>query len=276
MEVLFGKDRADEERVLSYRELQQGLGEISPAMQALAPLEHLDDPDESQGSLHYHKGQLFLQHLENLYGREVFDPFLTAYFKHFEFQSISSEQFLDYLDTNLLQKYPGKFSRAQAEEWLYQPGIPADAPEPHSETLVQAARLATSWAAGEVPVEDIPLSAWSPQATVHFINNLPVGLSEDQLSELDASFGFSQSRNAEIGRAWFIQVAIRRHLPAYQAMEEHLNRYGRTRLIDPVYVALAKNGTDADLADKLFADARGQYHPLTISRIESDLNALKK
>jgi leukotriene-A4 hydrolase len=276
MEVLFGKDRADEERVLSYRELQLGLEEISPAMQALAPIESLDDPDESQGSLHYHKGQLFLQHLENLYGRETFDPFLAAYFKHFEFQSISSEQFLDYLDLNLLQKYPGKFSREQAEEWLYQAGIPTDAPVPQSETLVQAARLATTWSAGEISVEDIPLPNWSPQATVHFINNLPVELSEDQLSELDSNFGFSQSRNAEIGRAWFIQVAVRRHLPAYKAMEEHLNRYGRTRLIDPVYVALAKNGQDAGLADDLFAAARSKYHPLTISRIESDLNALKK
>jgi len=200
MEVLFGKERADEERVLSYRELMQGLEEISPEMQALAPVEHLDDPDESQGSLHYHKGQLFLQHLEDLYGRETFDPFLAAYFKHFEFQSISSEQFLDYLDLNLLQKYPGKFSRAQAEEWLYQPGLPADAPMPHSETLVQAARLATSWAAGEVPVEEIPLSEWSPQATVHFINSLPIELSEAQLNELDTSFAFSQSGNAEISR----------------------------------------------------------------------------
>jgi leukotriene-A4 hydrolase len=236
----------------------------------------LDDPDESQGSLHYHKGQLFLQHLENLYGRETFDPFLAAYFKHFEFQSISSEQFLDYLDLNLLQKYPGKFSRDQAEEWLYQAGIPTDAPVPQSETLVQAARLATTWSAGEISVEDIPLPNWSPQATVHFINSLPVELSEDQLSELDSNFGFSQSRNAEIGRAWFIQVAVRRHLPAYKAMEEHLNRYGRTRLIDPVYVALAKNGQDAGLADDLFAAARSKYHPLTISRIESDLNALKK
>ncbi len=276
MEVLFGKDRADEERVLSYRELQQGLEEVSPAMQALAPRDKLDDPDESQGSLHYHKGQLFLQHMETIFGREVFDPFLAAYFKHFEFQSISSEQFLDYLDQNLLLKHPGKFSRAQAEEWLYQPGLPADAPVPHSATLDQAARLATRWATGETAVQDIPLTDWSPQATVHFINSLPVELTDAQLGELDTNFGFSQSRNAEVGRAWFIQVAARRYQPAYQAMEQHLNRYGRTRLVKPVYLALAKNGKDADLADELFAAARSKYHPLTIIAIEPTLAALKK
>jgi hypothetical protein len=245
-------------------------------MQALAPREHLDDPDESQGSIHYHKGQLFLQHLEDIYGRATFDPFLAAYFKHFEFQSISSEQFLDYLDQNLLQKHPGKFSRKQAEEWLYQPGLPSDAPVPKSATLEQAARMATSWASGEVPVADIPLSAWSPQATVHFINSLPLELTDAQLGEIDASFGFSRSRNAEISRAWFIQVAARRYQPAYGAMEEHLNRYGRTRLVQPVYIALAKNGEDTELAAELFAGASDKYHPLTIASIQFGLDSVNK
>lgn len=276
MEVLFGKDRADEERVLSYRELLQGLEKISPAMQALAPLERLDDPDESQGSLHYKKGELFLQHMENIFGRETFDPFLTAYFKQFEFQSISSEQFLDYLDQNLLQKYPGKFNRVQAEEWLFQPGLPTDAPLPHSETLERAGKMATSWAAGDVPIEDIPLREWSPHAAVYFINSLPAELTNAQLNGLDTNFHFSQSRNAEISRAWFIQVAARRYLPAYPAMRKHLGRYGRTRLINPVYLALAKNGEDADLAVELFAGARNKYHPLTIARIETSLDAAKQ
>ena len=272
MEVLFGQDKADEERVLSYRELLKGLDKVSPAMQALAPREHLDDPDESQGSIHYQKGQLFLQHMENIFGREVFDPFLAAYFNHFAFQSISSEQFLDYLDQNLLTQHPGKFGRKQAEEWLYHPGLPEDTPIPHSETLDQAARLAGSWAAGEVPVDNIPLSDWSPHATVYFINSLPMDLSTDQLLELDNSFGFSETRNAEIGRAWFIQVATRRHLPAYDAMEAHLNRYGRTRLIFPVYMALSNNGGDAELARSLFDGARGKYHPLTVTAIEYGFN----
>ena len=273
MEVLFGKDRADEERVLSYRELLQGLDDVSPAMQALAPVEKVDDPDESQGSVHYQKGQLFLQHMENLFGREVFDPFLAGYFKHFEFQSISSEQFLDYLDQNLLTKHAGKFSRARAEEWLYQPGLPADTPIPRSNTLEQAARMAGSWATGEVAVDNIPLSDWSPHATVHFINSLPPELTPTQLLELDDKLGFSLTRNAEISRAWFIQVAARRHLPAYPAMESHLVRYGRTRLILPVYRALAENGDDAELARELFNAAQTQYHPLTIAAIQGEFLA---
>jgi len=264
MEVLFGKDRADEERVLSYRSLLLGLEEVSPAMQALAPVENVDDPNQSQGGLQYQKGQLFLENLESAFGRESFDPFLAAYFKHFEFQSISSEQFLDYLDQNLLTKYPGKYSREQVEEWLYQPGLPADVSIPQSATLDQAAHLASLWAKGEVPVNEVPLGDWSPQATVHFINSLPPELAEAQLDELDNSFGFSETRNAEIGRAWFQQVAARRYLPAYPAMEAFLKSNGRVHLIRPAYQALVENGEDAELARELFETARPHYHPLTI------------
>jgi hypothetical protein len=269
MEVLFGEDQANEERVISYRDLLQGLTEVKPQYQALAPTVRLGDPDESQGSMHYKKGQMFLETMEEAFGRDVFDPFLTGYFNHFAFQSISTEQFLDYLDENLLSAHPGKFSREQAEEWLYQPGLPDNARIPHSETLEEAERLAGSWAAGELSVDNIPMSDWSPHAGVHFINSLPVGLTEAQLSELDNSFGFSTTRNAEIGRAWFIQVAKRRQLPAYKAMEAHLNRYGRTRLIKPVYVALVKNGEDGELAHQLFDEAKNSYHPLTITGIET-------
>ena len=275
MEVLFGKDRADEERVLSYREMLQNIDKVSPAMQALAPVKDIDDPNQSQSGLAYHKGQLFLQHLENIFGRTEFDSFLAAYFKRFAFQSISSEQFLDYLDQNLLQTQPGKFSREQAQEWLYQPGLPSDTPIPRSETLERAAQLATSWAAGEVRAAEIPVSDWSPQATIHFVNSLPVDLSEKQLSELDDHFGFSKTTNAEIGRAWFTQVAARRYLPAYEEMEAYLKRHGRARLITPIYLAMAKNGDDRELALTIFETAGKTYHPLTLMMIERRLNALR-
>ena len=162
-------------------------------------------------------------------------------------------------------------NRGQVEQWLYQPGLPADAPMPHSETLNEAASLAAAWAQGEVELDDVPLTGWSPQGAVHFINSLPKNLSDEQLGRLDTAFGFSDTRNAEIGRTWFIQVAERQYRPAYDKLEQHLNRYGRTRLVAPVYRALAENGSDMQRAQEMFANARGSYHPITIAKISSTL-----
>jgi leukotriene-A4 hydrolase len=271
MEVLYGQERVDEENVLGYKELLLNFDRIIPKRQALAPPFASGDPDDFQGTIHYHKGQLLLQYLENGFGRETFDRFLTSYFDDFAFQSITTERFLDYLDQNLLQAQKGIISREQVEQWLYQPGLPDDAPIPHSESLDRAAALAIAWAQGEVQLDEIPLGDWSPQAVVHFINNLPASLSDEQLGTLDSAYGFSDTRNAEIGRTWFIQVAQRQYRPAYEKLQQHLNRYGRTRLVAPVYRALAENGADLTLARDMFSDARAGYHPITIAKIETIL-----
>jgi len=267
MEVLYGRKRADEERVLSYQSMRESLATVPLDMQALAPVFTEGDPDIGQDGLEYSKGQLLLQHLEALFGREVFDAYMAAYFSRFEFQAIGSEQWLDHIDANLLQKHPGTFSRAQLEEWLYQPGVPADATVPVSKNLEQAAAMARSWSSGELAADKLPHANWSPQARVYFINALPADLNETQLSELDASLGLSSSSNAEIARAWFIQVAKRQHMPAYPQMESHLSRYGRTRLVQPVYEGLLANGEDQELARRLFDQASVGYHPLTRAAI---------
>lgn len=268
MEVIYGKERADEERVLAWLDLQEKLQTVPEAMQPLAPVFETGDPDEGQEGLEYAKGQVLLEHLEEQFGRDRFDRFLAGYFDHFAFQAISSEQFLDYTDAHLLQRHPGVFSRAQLEQWLYAPGLPAEATAPTSGNLEAAAAAARAWAGGEFPVDKLSTEDWSPQATVYFIRALPDPLASDRLAELDRALGLSTSRNAEIARAWFIEVAERRHRPAYAALPDYLARYGRTRLVEPVYAALMANGEDAALAVELFERARGAYHPLTVAAVQ--------
>ncbi len=269
MEVLFGKERADEERVIDYQELMAQLPSIKPEMQALAPRLSDEDLEESQGTVHYKKGQLLLEYLEHAFGREVFDQFLAGYFAHFEFQAITSEQFLSYLNENLLELHPGKVSQEQVEQWLYQPGLPEEAVIAESASLQRAASLAVQWAEGDSSLESVSIADWSPHAAVHFINSLPGELSNEQLQELDAQLGFSESRNAEIGRSWFIQVAKRRLEPAYDAMQGFLMRHGRMRLVVPVYSQLVNNGQDKALAEEIFAAAKTGYHPITIMAAHS-------
>lgn len=271
MEIIYGKERADEERLLTWLDLREKLQTVPAAMQPLAPEFKTGDPDEGQGGLEYAKGQMLLEHLEQRFGRETFDRFMADYFDHFAFQAISSEQFLDYIDLHLLRRHPGIFGRAQLEEWLYASGLPADATAPVSSNLAGAAASAGAWARGELPVDKLSTSGWSPQATVYFIKALPANLAPGQLAELDRALGLSTSRNAEIARAWFIEVAKRRHLPAYAALPDYLGRYGRTRLVEPVYAALVANGEDVDLAAELFDSARGAYHPLTVAAIAKHL-----
>jgi aminopeptidase N len=268
MEVLYGKERADEERLLTYQSLLEQLHTVPVEMQPLAPVFETGDPDEGQEGMEYAKGQMLLEHLEVVFGRDAFDAYMARYFDHFAFQAISSEQFLDYIDAHLLQAYPGIYTRQQLEEWLYEPGLPTVMTVPRSDNLDAAAGAAQAWVSGELPVDNLSTKGWSPQAIVYFIRALPRNLSQDRLEELDTELGLSTSENAEIGRTWFIEVATRRHLAAYARMRTYLGRFGRTRLIEPVFRALAENGHDAELAREIFDISKGSYHPLTIAAIK--------
>ena len=271
MEVIYDVARVDEERVLNYRELLLDFERVPEPMQALAPRLDDADPDGFQGGVHYHKGQMFLEYLENAFGRDVFDEFLKSYFQEFAFGTITTEQFLDYLDAQLLSREDSPLTRADVERWTYEPGLPDDALIPSSTNLDAAEAAAKSWAAGDTELAGIDVANWSPQARIHFINSLPEDLSAEKLRELDAGWQLSSSDNAEIARTWFIQVATRRYTDAYDALAVHLNRYGRGRLIAPVYAALAKNGKDRELALEMFEQARASYHPITAIWISNSL-----
>jgi aminopeptidase N len=271
MQVIYDEDRANEENLIGYEELLLNFETIDPEYQALAPRIGDMDPEEGQGTIAYHKGNLFLQNLEHRFGREIFDQFITDYFDEFAFQVITTEDFVDFLDEQLLSKHDGIVTRTEVEQWMYEPGLPDDALLPSSANLDRAAELAALWSSGEIDVSDLPVSEWSPQAMIHFINSLDADLPTEKLVEIDIALGLSQTRNAEIGRTWFIQVAQREHRPAYENLAAHLQRFGRTRLVRPVYIALAENGADRELANELFNDARGEYHPLTNASIERAL-----
>ena len=44
---------------------------------------------------------------------------------------------------------PERIKRANVKEWLTKPGLPADAPAPHSKALDEAAGKAAAWAANK-------------------------------------------------------------------------------------------------------------------------------
>jgi aminopeptidase N len=273
MEVLYGPERVAEEDVINYYELLANFERIEPELQALAPRMDTADPDSAQGTIHYNKGKLLLQMLENAYGRPAFDDFLARYFETYAFKTITSEAFLDFLDANLLSVAEGNVTRAQVAEWLYQPGLPDNAPIPRSETLEAARNLAVSWSGGETPATAINLDGWSAQAIQHFIDSIADDVSSEALAELDAALGFSDSSNAEIGRVWFTLAAKRRYEAAYPQMRAYLERYGRAKLITPIYLALANNGQDRELAKRIFAETRHRYHPVVVNGFVARLNS---
>ena len=267
--AVYGEKREMMERVLGLRSLQDNLATLPPADQVLAIDLRGRDPGEVFSQVPYEKGRLFLTYLEAKFGRDRFDAFLRSYFEYFAFKSITTEQFEAYLKQNLLDRYPGIVTQAQVAAWISSPGIPADAVLPTSTEFAPVGEVRTAWVAGKLPPKELKAASggWVAQQWLYFLNNMPA-LTTTQMAELDKTFAFTNTQNAEIGHSWFLLVIRNRYQPAYVKLEEYLQTIGRRKLITPLYVELMKTPAGAVQAKRVYALARPGYHPETAAALD--------
>jgi leukotriene-A4 hydrolase len=272
IEELFGKERADMENVIERNGLAEEFTEENVALQRLAVKPgDLTDPDENLTGTVYTKGAWFLQFLEQRFGRAEFDAFLRSYFDHFAFQSITTAQFAEYAKANLLDKYPGKVTQAEFDAWLYEPGVPANAPQTPSPRFdaVDAARKA--WLdAGTLP-DAAATAKWTTQEWVHFIEGMPETLGEAQIKALDAAYKFTGTSNGEIAQRWYPLTVRSGYLAARPELAKFITRVGRRKLIMPTYAALAATDEGREFARTVYSLARPGYHPITVGSVEAAL-----
>ena len=137
------------------------------------------------------KGAWFLQFLEERFGRQDFDAFLRGYFDHFAFQSITTEQFLDYAKKNLFDRFPNRVTDAEIQEWVYGPGIPASAPLVQSRGFSNTDTARIAWlGSGQLPNPQLT-DEWVTQQWVHFIEGMGDTLTVEQLAQLDQAYQLS-------------------------------------------------------------------------------------
>ena len=269
VEALYGKERADMEYVISRNGLKDEIKTMAPEMQALAVRPGvLKDPDDALSDVAYDKGAWFLQFLEQRFGRAEFDAFLRGYFDHFAFQSIPTEKFAEYAKQNLLEKYPGEVTDAEFDAWLYEPGIPKDAPQTLSPRfgVVDSARLA--WLGSAQLPPPVITEPWTTQEWVHFLEGLPETLKVEQLSQLDTAYRFTGTPNGEIAQRWYPLAVRSGYVQANPAIAEFLQKIGRRKLIMPTFDALVKTEAGLAFAKEVFAKAKPGYHPITTASVE--------
>ena len=275
-EALYGKDMADMEEVIDRDELKNEFKTLDPKLQRLSLKPGtLADPDDQSSATVYTKGAWFLQFLEKRFGREVFDPWLKGYFDHFAFQSITTQQFREYLKANLIDKHPNVVTMQEVDQWLYEPGIPGNAPQVESGkfSTVNAARIAWQGSA-KLPDKSIT-DAWGTQEWVHFIEGMPETLKQEQLAQLDAAYHFTGTPNGEIAMRWYPLAERSGYAAAREEMGKFLERVGRRKLILPIYKALVATPDGLAFAEQVFAKAKPATHPITAGSVEAILAAAK-
>ena len=267
-EAVYGREQALMEQVLARRDLDRELATFDKRDQIL----HIDltrrDPDEGTTQVPYVKGALFLRQMEETFGRPLFDDFLKRYFNQFAFQSITTATALDYMQQELFEKHTDAAAEIPIHEWVYEPGLPASAPNAISGKLEAVAKQAHEWVSGTLPVSHINSKQWSTQEWLEFLQVLPQPLSEKQMRQLDNAFHLTNTGNDEILDQWLKLVVKADYQPAYARLRSFLMEVGRMKMIRPLYAELMKTADGRKFAHEVYAKARGGYHPIAQTAVD--------
>jgi hypothetical protein len=216
------------------------------------------DPDDVSSILPYEKGSRFLALLERTAGRERWDAFIRRYIERYRFTSITTEEFVAYLEREL----PGVAAEARAEEWLYEPGLPSNAPRFRSERLEGLIGLGRGFGEGRRPSGE-EIGGWSPSEMLVYLQHVARPLSSEGCAWLDERLSLMGRGNYELLVEWLTIAAASDYEPAFGRLEEVLLTVGRMKYLRPLYLAMGEHPRTRALARSVYERARAGYHELS-------------
>jgi leukotriene-A4 hydrolase len=222
------------------------------------------DPDDAFSSIPYEKGARFVTTIERQVGRERFDQFMRRYIKTFRFTSITSEEFIDFLN----QELPGIADAVKANAWLYESGMPSNAPAFRSEKLDELVAAAKAVAGGVRPAPK-QSQAWDSNTLLIFLQNLPRQLDRESLVWLERDFKLTERENYEILVEWLTIAAGSDYEPIFDRVRDVLLSVGRMKYLRPLYAALGQHPRTRALAKEIYGQGKASYHILSRRVIES-------
>jgi leukotriene-A4 hydrolase len=213
--AVYGDAREAMEETLDLYTLRDELAKYPAPDQVLAIDLRGRDPDDAFSQIPYIKGALFISWLGSRFGTDAVDRFLQEYFDHFQFQSISTEQFRARLEAKLLSQKPGAVKPAELDEWMFAPGLPKYAVLPHSDAFEKVDGARADWLVGKTPAANLPAKQWTTHEWVRFLDGMPAKVPAAKLEELDAAFQLTSAGNSEVAFSW-LRIAIRNeYAPAW-------------------------------------------------------------
>ncbi|CAD0002842.1 hydrolase/aminopeptidase [Flavobacterium chungangense] len=270
-EAIFGKKEFEMQNVITNKELTDNVaeyGDTSPDTRLKVSLTGRN-PDDGISMIPYVKGYAFLRVIENAVGREKFDSFIKNYFDAHAFKSITTEDFVKYINENLIKGDKALADKIKLEDWIYKPGIPSNIVPVSSADFDAIDKIQKSWR--ETGVAGLSKKITTTAEKQHFIDHLPADITTKEMEAIDKEFNFTKGGNFIIKRQWFVQAIRHQYKAANSAIEQFLIGSSRTGSIMMLYKEMIKTPEGKVWAKQVFDKAKSGYHATTIQDAEGVL-----
>jgi aminopeptidase N len=268
-EAIFGKKEFEMQNVITRKELVDNVaeyGDTNPDTRLKVSLTGRN-PDDGISMIPYVKGYAFLRVIEDAVGREKFDVFIKNYFDAHAFKSITTEDFVKYINENLIKGDKALADKIKLEDWIYKPGIPSNITPVSSADFDAIDAIQKSWR--ETGVAGLSKKITTTAEKQHFIDHLPDDITSKEMEAIDKEFNFTNGGNFIIKRQWFVQAIRHQYKAANPTIEQFLIGSSRTGSVMMLYKEMAKTPEGKTWAKQIFDKAKSGYHATTIQAFES-------
>lgn len=229
-----------------------------------------DESDDGSGSfsIPYYKGASFLIECEKAVGRERFDPFIHKYTAKYQFQSLTTEAFLEFFKAEL----PEVFEKVDVREWIFGPGMPANWKMPESKLYNDVQDVLKEYGQGKRP-DKARLQNWLSDQVLCFLQGLPPQIPAEDCKYFEDALDLAK-RNDNHCYSRFYSICIASGYEAiWPRVEEYAARIGRMLYVLPVIRTIAATEWSRGRARGLVERVRAKHHPVTASTMERMLAA---
>jgi leukotriene-A4 hydrolase len=267
-EILEGKEAADLNAVYDEKRIyaiMERVGMDSPLTCLKRPQDGRD-ADSMTSVLAYTKGCFFLKECEYAIGRERFDAFIQKYMKRFQFQSLTTEEFLDFLKTEL----PEVFEKVDVESWIYKPGMPDSWHKPQSPLYDEVEKALRDIDEGRLPARE-QVRGWHRYQMLSFLQGLPNAIPVDACQQLDEVLELEKKNDDHFLSYFYATCIVSGYREILPRVETFVEKIGRMLYIMPIGRALVASDWARDRARPLFERVRERHHPVTINAVDGFL-----
>jgi aminopeptidase N len=268
-EVLEGKEVRELGAVFSEKQLIEVMDRIgmdSPLTCLKLPADK--DADSFTTSIPYFKGCFFLQECEYAVGRQRFDAFIQKYMASFQFQSLTTEAFLDFLKAEL----PEVFERVNVHNWIYEPGLP-DAQSwhrPKSHLYDEVQQVLDRYRQGIKPSRE-QVQGWHRGQIFSFLQGLPAKIPAEDCPDLEEILELEKKNDAGYYSFFYTTCITSGYQAALPRVEQFIGKIGRMIYILRILRAMIETDWSREHVRPLFERVRDRHHQITIRAMEEML-----